>query len=200
MQPKKLAVKLLLRQNICSIDTDLFRLDCRGHIIVDSIQHYAQFVHRDPHDFVGECISECVVFPRRGRHLILYNDWILSSVRKRWSIAHEIGHICCSHTTDGPQQEAQANEFAAELLVPQVVLDEVIRTGLACTVQDVASLFKVSLQAAQNQLRRVSSHCKFGDLDHQLLQKYLPLINSEMSEPIVTIPYQSFYSRSMSIL
>ena len=64
MQPKKLAVKLLLRQNICSIDTDIFRFDFRGHIIVDSIQHYAQFVHRDPHDFVGECISECVVFPR----------------------------------------------------------------------------------------------------------------------------------------
>ena len=200
MQPKKLAVKLLLRQNICSIDTDIFRFDFRGHIIVDSIQHYAQFVHRDPHDFVGECISECVVFPRRGRHLILYNDWILSSARKRWSIAHEIGHICCGHTTDGPQQEAQANEFAAELLIPQVVLDEVIRAGLACTVQDVASLFKVSLQAAQNQLRRLSSHRHFGDLDYQLLQKYLPLIKSEISEPIVTIPYQSFYNRSMLIL
>lgn len=200
MQPKKLAVKLLLRQNICSIDTDIFRLDCRGHIIVDSIQHYAQFVHRDPHDFVGECISECVVFPRRGRHLILYNDWILSSARKRWSIAHEIGHICCCHTEDGPEQEMQANDFAAELLMPQIVLHEAISAGLVCNVQDVASLFRVSLQAAQNQLRSANSPHHFGDLDYQLLQKYLPLINSEMSEPIVTIPYQSFYSRSMSIL
>lgn len=200
MQPKKLAVKLLLRQNICSIDTDIFRLDCRGHIIVDSIQHYAQFVHRDPHDFVGECISECVVFPRRGRHLILYNDWILSSARKRWSIAHEIGHICCCHTEDGPEQEMQANDFAAELLMPQIVLHEAISAGLVCNVQDVASLFRVSLQAAQNQLRSANSPHHFGDLDYQLLQKYLPLIKSEISEPIVTIPYQSFYSRSMSIL
>lgn len=200
MQPKKLAVKLLLRQNICSIDTDLFRLDCRGHIIIDSVQHYAQSVHRDPRDFIGEGMAECVVFPRRGRHLILYNDWILSSARKRWSIAHEIGHICCCHTEDGPEQETQANDFAAELLMPQIVLHEAISAGLVCNVQDVASLFRVSLQAAQNQLRRVASHCNFGDLDHQLLQKYLPLIKSEISEPIVTIPYQSFYSRSMSIL
>lgn len=200
MQPKKLAVKLLLRQNICSIDTDLFRLDCRGHIIIDSVQHYAQSVHRDPRDFIGEGMAECVVFPRRGRHLILYNDWILSSARKRWSIAHEIGHICCCHTEDGPEQETQANDFAAELLMPQIVLREAISAGLVCNVQDVASLFRVSLQAAQNQLRRVASHCNFGDLDHQLLQKYLPLIKSEISEPIVTIPYQSFYSRSMSIL
>lgn len=200
MQPKKLAVKLLLRQNICSIDTDLFRLDCRGHIIIDSVQHYAQSVHRDPRDFIGEGMAECVVFPRRGRHLILYNDWILSSARKRWSIAHEIGHICCCHTEDGPEQETQANDFAAELLIPQIVLCEAISASLVCTEQDVASLFKVSLQAAQNQLRRVSSHRHFGDLDYQLLQKYLPLIKSEISEPIVTIPYQSFYSRPMSIL
>lgn len=200
MQPKKLAVKLLLRQNICSIDTDLFRLDCRGHIIIDSVQHYAQSVHRDPRDFIGEGIAECVVFPRRGRHLILYNDWILSSARKRWSIAHEIGHICCCHTEDGPEQETQANDFAAELLMPQIVLREAISAGLISNAQDAASLFRVSLQAAQNQLRCVASHCNFGDLDHQLLQKYLPLIKSEISEPIVTIPYQSFYSRSMSIL
>lgn len=200
MQPKKLAVKLLLRQNICSIDTDLFRLDCRGHIIIDSVQHYAQSVHRDPRDFIGEGMAECVVFPRRGRHLILYNDWILSSARKRWSIAHEIGHICCCHTEDGPEQETQANEFAAELLIPQIVLCEAISAGLVCNVQDVASLFKVSLQAAQNQLRRIASHRYFEDLDYQLLQKYLPLIKPEISEPIVTIPYQSFYSRSMSIL
>lgn len=200
MQPKKLAVKLLLRQNICSIDTDLFRLDCRGHIIIDSVQHYAQSVHRDPRDFIGEGIAECVVFPRRGRHLILYNDWILSSARKRWSIAHEIGHICCCHTEDGPEQETQANDFAAELLMPQIVLREAISAGLISNAQDAASLFRVSLQAAQNQLRSANSLHHFGDLDHQLLQKYLPLIKSEISEPIVTIPYQSFYSRSMSIL
>lgn len=192
MQPKKMAVKLLLRQNICSLDTDLFRLDCRGHIIVDSIQHYAQSVHRDPRDFIGECMSECVVFPRRGRHLILYNDWILSSVRKRWSIAHEIGHICCGHTTDGPQQEAQANEFAAELLIPEIVLCEAISAGLVYNAQDAASFFKVSLQAAQNQFRRAASHRNFGDLDYQLLQKYLPLIKAELSEPIITIPHRSF--------
>lgn len=200
MQPKKLAVKLLLRQNICSIDTDLFRLDCRGHIIIDSVQHYAQSVHRDPRDFIGEGMAECVVFPRRGRHLILYNDWILSSARKRWSIAHEIGHICCCHTEDGPEQETQANEFAAELLMPQIVLREAISAGLVCNVQDVASLFRVSLQAAQNQLRSVTSSHSFGDLDQQLLQKYIPLIERKTTDPVVTIPYQRFCQGTMMIL
>ena len=200
MQPKKLAVKLLLRQNICSIDTDLFRLDCRGHIIIDSVQHYAQSVHRDPRDFIGEGIAECVVFPRRGRHLILYNDWILSSARKRWSIAHEIGHICCCHTEDGPEQEMQANDFAAELLMPQIVLHEAISAGLICNAQDAASLFRVSLQAAQNQLRSVTSSHSFGDLDQQLLQKYIPLIERKTTDPVVTIPYQRFCQGTMMIL
>lgn len=200
MQPKKLAVKLLLRQNICSIDTDLFRLDCRGHIIIDSVQHYAQSVHRDPRDFIGEGMAECVVFPRRGRHLILYNDWILSSARKRWSIAHEIGHICCCHTEDGPEQETQANDFAAELLMPQIVLREAISAGLISNAQDAASLFRVSLQAAQNQLRSVTSSHSFGDLDQQLLQKYIPLIERKTTDPVVTIPYQRFCQGTMMIL
>lgn len=200
MQPKKLAVKLLLRQNICSIDTDLFRIDCRGHIIIDSVQHYAQSVHRDPRDFLGECMSECVVFPWRGRHLILYNDWILSSARKRWSIAHEIGHICCCHTEDGPEQETQANDFAAELLMPQIVLHEAISAGLICNAQDAASLFRVSRQAAQNQLRRVTSSHSFGDLDQQLLQKYIPLIERKTTDPVVTIPYRRFCQGTMMIL
>lgn len=200
MQPKKLAVKLLLRQNICSIDTDLFRLDCRGHIIIDSVQHYAQSVHRDPRDFIGEGMAECVVFPRRGRHLILYNDWILSSARKRWSIAHEIGHICCCHTEDGPEQEMQANDFAAELLMPQIVLHEAICAGLICNAQDAASMFRVSLQAAQNQLRSVTSSHSFGDLDQQLLQKYIPLIERKTTDPVVTIPYQRFCQGTMMIL
>lgn len=200
MQPKKLAVKLLLRQNICSIDTDLFRLDCRGHIIIDSVQHYAQSVHRDPRDFIGEGMAECVVFPRRGRHLILYNDWILSSARKRWSIAHEIGHICCCHTEDGPEQETQANDFAAELLMPQIVLREAISAGLISNAQDAASLFRVSRQAAQNQLRSVTSSHSFGDLDQQLLQKYIPLIKRKTTDPVVTIPYQRFCQGTMMIL
>ena len=200
MQPKKLAVKVLLRQNICSIDTDLFRLDCRSHIIIDSVQHYAQSVHRDPRDFIGERMAECVVFPRRGRHLILYNDWILSSARKRWSIAHEIGHICCCHTEDGPEQETQANDFAAELLMPQIVLREAISAGLVCNVQDVASLFRVSLQAAQNQLRSANSPHHFGDLDYQLLQKYLPLIRGKICDPLITIPYRNFCQGSIIIL
>lgn len=200
MQPKKLAVKLLLRQNICSIDTDLFRLDCRSHIIIDSVQHYAQSVHRDPRDFIGEGMAECVVFPWRGRHLILYNDWILSSARKRWSIAHEIGHICCGHATDGPLQEAQANIFASELLMPEVVLQEAFRMGLVCTAQDIASLFHVSLQAAQNQMILLECPKGFGELDIQLLQKYIPILKEKVVEPVISIPYRNFQRGTATIL
>ena len=200
MQPKKLAVKLLLRQQIRSIDTDLFRLDCRNHIVLDSIQHFSQCVNRDPHDFIGEGANDCVVIPRRGRYLILYNDWILSSARKRWSIAHEIGHICCGHTTDDPLQEAQANIFASELLIPEIVLQEAFRMGLVCTAQDIASLFHVSLQAAQNQMESLECSKTFGELDRQLLQKYIPVLKKRVVEPIISIPYRNFQRDTITIL
>lgn len=43
-------------------------------------------------------------------------------VRRRFSIAHEIGHLLMGHTSneqdEKSQAEAEANQFAAELLVP----------------------------------------------------------------------------------
>lgn len=64
MQPKKIGGKIVIEAKHLFHRHRYFPVRFPGAIIVDSIQHYAQFVHRDPHDFVGECISECVVFPR----------------------------------------------------------------------------------------------------------------------------------------
>lgn len=43
-------------------------------------------------------------------------------VRRRFTIAHEVGHLLMGHTCDGEEKnsnkEIEANQFAAELLVP----------------------------------------------------------------------------------
>jgi len=47
-------------------------------------------------------------------------------VRRRFTIAHEIGHLMLGHVCGGPDiednPEAEANQFAAELLMPLVFL------------------------------------------------------------------------------
>ena len=86
-----LAVKLLLRQRITSLRTDPLHLDCSGQILVDSVQHYAECVGRSAEDFMAQNSRDCQAYAVYGRHLILYNREVLSSCRRRWSIAHELG-------------------------------------------------------------------------------------------------------------
>lgn len=69
--------------------------------------------------------------------------------RRRFTIAHEIGHLllehgCNKNVEDGSLNETEANQFAGELLVPTVF----IKKDFAKTpnVQDLASLYCVSDQ------------------------------------------------------
>lgn len=186
---RKLAVKLLLRQNLYQIKTDLYSLDCRKHILIDSFQNYAKTSHRPLSDFMQPGMDECIVIPIRGRFLILYDNERLCFSRRRWSIAHEIGHICCRHDCDGPLQEAQANVFAAELLAPMVVVQELYRRGHICCPLDVSNLFGISAQAGQHRWDELL-YSDFTPLseEEELLQRYLPLIHAHFSEPCITVP------------
>lgn len=89
--------------------------------------------------------------------------------RQRFTIAHEIGHYLL-HRPDGihidkgfsvafrnlksssgeEKQEIEANQFAAELLMPASLVEQKIPNKLSITDQDIESLakfFDVSLQA-----------------------------------------------------
>lgn len=69
--------------------------------------------------------------------------------RRRFTIAHEIGHLLLEHscnkaTDDGSVNETEANQFAAELLVPVLFLKkDFVKIKNA---QDLAKLYRVSDQ------------------------------------------------------
>ncbi len=78
-----------------------------------------------------------------------------SVLRQRFSVAHELGHIRMNHglsrcsmsgqVTRIPVLEANANEFASELLMPKLLLQ---RHGYLVPEQ-IANLCRVSLDAAK---------------------------------------------------
>ena len=57
---------------------------------------------------------------REGRrYIIVYNDAAhIPEARKRFTIAHELGHYTLSHRVDGDKEEAEADCFARHLLAP----------------------------------------------------------------------------------
>ncbi len=105
-----------------------------------------------------------------GRFHIFYNDK-LSRRRNRFTVAHELGHICCGHITlstggvtvinreinpdiheDNPYELA-ANIFASRLLAPACVL-----WGLHIRDADTISrICDISMPAAESRKRRMDT-------------------------------------------
>lgn len=90
-----------------------------------------------------------------GRRMIIVNKHAPRS-RRRFSVAHEIGHVILRHgairlmlerlPNGRPAwQETQANAFAAELLMPKLVLT---KHGIL-TPRQIAKMCEVSLEAAR---------------------------------------------------
>ncbi len=92
-------------------------------------------------------------FDENGLMFIMYNK-NSSLVRKRFTLAHELGHIVLEHVTIGKSsqhssnsQETEANSFAGELLVPAADLKEFMKTGFKTLVQ-ISERYQVSSQVA----------------------------------------------------
>jgi Zn-dependent peptidase ImmA (M78 family) len=93
--------------------------------------------------------TEATVYVNRSDH----------PVRQRFTIAHELGHLMLhplgkafrDTTFSGNWQETQANRFAADLLMPEWMLDIAVHST-GGNVERLARLFGVSEQAMRYRL------------------------------------------------
>ena len=72
----------------------------------------------------------------KGESSVIGYNQIQHSHRKRFTIAHEIGHLLMGHTHEGPidlysdkSENVEANQFAAELLMPLQMLKKDFQNG-----------------------------------------------------------------------
>lgn len=85
-------------------------------------------------------------------------------VRQRFTIAHELGHFALGHGTrprDTPAVfssrvsdplEREANQFAAELLMPEGAVKQIVQSGQFSSLDEVAAVFDVSKVAMSYRL------------------------------------------------
>lgn len=84
---------------------------------------------------------------RRGReYIILYNDSArIGEPRRRFTLAHELGHYALGHTREGDEaEEKEADCFARNLLAPRLVA---LEHGL--DFADYPKVFGISAAAAR---------------------------------------------------
>lgn len=111
-------------------------------------------------EYTGSTLGCCWYYKSLGKYLILYNDQEQNIGRKRWTIAHELGHFILKHNeitkkaslsrgdfTDDEYKilESEANCFARSLLAPPHVITHINGLDIRCLTE----LCEVSFEAAE---------------------------------------------------
>lgn len=122
--------------------------------------YLTSFTEQDGIDVAGSIIIQ------EGKPII-YVEKSHPQVRRRFTVAHEVGHLVLGHLSDGSGEliddaerlrsgvwnieERNANAYAAELLMPLDLLRQALRAGIR-SVKDLSILFGVSEEAMRIRL------------------------------------------------
>jgi Zn-dependent peptidase ImmA (M78 family) len=101
-----------------------------------------------------------------GKPVVRVNQFD-SPVRKRFTLAHELGHHCLNHgplfrdptknfnISNFDPNEAAANRFAAEILMPEDAVNALIKAKGMSNISELAKAFQVSEVAMKYRLKNL---------------------------------------------
>lgn len=108
-------------------------------------------------------------------YICAINENACGGIRRRWTMAHELGHIFLGHIAKGSgikqqsmEQERDADRFAAELLAPMVLLHF---CGVSSS-EELARLCMISKQAAEIRFEEL---CRCRKAAAECLHKSCPV-------------------------
>lgn len=99
--------------------------------------------------------------------VIIYYNHGDSIKRQRFTIAHELGHCILSHgynfndsknnftMSHYDRREIEANQFAIELLIPEMAVNVLIKQRKITDVNELCRIFNVSLEAMSLRLKKL---------------------------------------------
>lgn len=190
-RPEQLATRLLLRQRRLNLRFDISRLDFDREILFGTLQHFCattkSSMREMDHPDLRDGMTLRLAGPGGPRYVVLRNEEADNRLRRRFTLAHEIGHIYLDHIDDGVLQEDEADAFAAQLLMPRILVERLVRLwGGRVAAGDLAELFGVSLPAAKNRLCGQIHPARYGEEDRALLRRMEGLL-PRPNEPLITI-------------
>lgn len=183
---EKYATRLLNQQNIKSLKIDVMTLKYDKTIIFDTMQNYERLSNQPiPIKYRDGVLQDgCTIKVKNNLFLILYNERVTNPLRLNWTLAHEVGHIYLGHDVNDSIHEVEAHCFAAQLLMPEIVIRELAAECPDISALDIYFLFNVSTDAAQKRIETLhKKQYYFCDYENrQLLNKCLPLIKEYLNK------------------
>ena len=185
IDPIAASAALLLRQRLRSLYITAEKLDYDRPIRFWSYEMFCHHTLATRRQLEAEASTRDGFTVRRGgQYHVLYNERVTNMRRRNFTLAHEVGHVYLNHADDSDANEAQADAFAASLLMPPVLVQELARRwGTVPTVEQLCGVFAVSRRAALIGWQRAAQY-RAGAQDAAVLQRYGALI-PDNSGPIV---------------
>lgn len=175
------ATALLLKQNLTSLFIDVRKFKYDRKIVIDSVQNYAKIVKQPVSNFTCGKFKGCCVIRYKDVSLILFDDTEQNEPRKHWGIVHELGHIYLEHTKDGEIEEKEAHFFAAQIVMPEIVMMELAKRCGTLYPELLCSICNASYTSASNRISTFNRRCAFNSSakDRKLLDKFKPILEQE---------------------
>lgn len=172
---------LAYQDSIDSLRINVARLKFPFKIYFDSLQNYCYFTQRSFSQLGFDKIENgCVIQLSVDEYLILYNAKH-SHERINWTLAHEIGHIFLGHHSDSEKEEIEAHFFAAQLLMPEIVLHQIAKQKGSVDYLFIYEHCFVSMTAAWKRIQTLNrKFLSVSPWDERILQLFAPSINSLM--------------------
>lgn len=109
--------------------------------------------------------NDAFLSEKYGRFILFYENESIDSHRVKWSITHEFAHFYLGHDLNYQGRydadEVEANYFSAQILMPDVILDEHMHRGLQLNSKKLMELFDVSNLAAEKRMETLRKTTEF---------------------------------------
>jgi hypothetical protein len=189
---REAAAELLLRQRLRSLFIDVTKLRYDRPILFRTYRDFCRETRMTLDELTanGRLPDGFTLKPAQDDNapcVILYNERQQNLRRRNFTLAHEVGHIYLDHRDDSGKNEAEANRFASELLMPSALLREMAsRLGRPLTAADVIETFALSSQAANLRLRNLVILGAPTVQDQEILHRFSILLPI-FGDPIVNL-------------
>lgn len=132
-----------------------------------------------------DAITVCQPIGGRDAYEVFFDSHV-RPLRRRFTLAHELGHIILRHPDRSPSEEREADVFASHLLAPRPVIDLMLEKALPVSPAFIAETFLLSRSAAQLALRRAP--VRIGPDQVYLLRRQFDAFVSSLPSPPVPHP------------
>lgn len=140
----------LIRSGIESLPTSIYTMADRFGIKIATYDEFTRVYDVSRQNLYTLASKGGFSMLVEGRYLCVLNTYLCHQPRRKWTAAHELGHILSGHIVSEsciptPEQEKEADLFAAEILAPLTVLH-------FCGVSSAAEIERlcgISRQAAE---------------------------------------------------